>query len=274
MSLPRFSAAVAALTVAAVPALAQNDCAAGKTLDEGTLTVATGNPAYYPWVIDDVPEKGEGFEAAMAYALADRMGFSPDAVTWVRTSFDEAIQPGEKSFDINLQQYSITEDRDKVVDFSTPYYTAPMAVVVPQAAVDAGLGADLSALKDLKWGIVASTTALPVVMEMIAPASDPLIYDDNANVVEAMKANQIDAALFDLPTALYVAAVMLEDGAVLGQFAPEQSENPDRFGMLMEEGNALKDCVDAALAEMEADGTLKSIEQTWLQEATGVPLIQ
>lgn len=267
------SALIAVLALAGLPALAQS-CATGKTISDGTLTIATGNPAYYPWVIDDAPDSGEGFEAAMAYALAERMGFARDAVTWVRTSFDEAIQPGEKNFDINLQQYSITEDRDKVVDFSAPYYTAPMAVVVPQAAVDAGLSPDLAALGQLKWGIVATTTALPVVMQMIEPESDPLVYDDNANVVEAMKADQIDAALFDLPTALYVAAVMLEDGAVLGQFAPDQSENPDRFGMLMEEGNPLKECVDAALAEMDADGTLKSIEQTWLQEATGVPLIR
>ncbi|XDA97300.1 ABC transporter substrate-binding protein [Sulfitobacter sp. LCG007] len=274
MPKPRISVTLALLALAAAPALAQNECAAGKTLTEGTLTFATGNPAYYPWVIEDAPESGEGFEAAVAYALAERMGYGRDAVTWVRTSFDEAIQPGAKNFDLNMQQYSITPDRDKVVDFSAPYYVAPMAVVVPQAAIDGGLKADLAALRDLKWGIVASTTAMPVIMETVAPVSDPLIYDDNANVVEAMKADQIDAALFDLPTALYVAGVMLDDGAVLGQFAPEQSENPDRFGILMEDGSPLKECVDAALSGMREDGTLKSIEKEWLEEATGVPLIR
>ncbi len=246
-------------------------CHEGKTISAGKLTIATGNPAYYPWVLDDAPESGQGFEAAVAYALAGKMGFMQGDVIWTRTSFDQAIQPGAKDFDLNMQQFSITEQRDKVVDFSLPYYTAPMAVLVRGAD---GLTADMATLKRLKWGVVATTTALPVVMEKIAPESPPLIYDDNVNVVEAMKAGQIDAALFDLPTALYLGAVVLEGGQVLGQFTADETKNPDHFGALMTEGNPLKECVDAALTEMKADGSLSAIEAQWLQEATGVPLIQ
>lgn len=252
-------------------AVAAQSCSDGKTLTDGKLTIATGNPAYYPWVIDDAPESGKGFEAAVAYALAGEMGFAAEDVVWTRTSFDQAIQPGEKDFDLNMQQFSITEDRDKVVDFSQPYYTAPMAVLVRGGG---DLGTDLETLKGLKWGVVASTTALPVVMETIEPSASPLVYDDNANVVEAMKAGQVDAALFDLPTALYLSAVVLEGGQVLGQFAPDETANPDHFGALMTEGNPLKECVDAALAAMKEDGTLATIEAEWLQEATGVPLIE
>ena len=255
-------------------ALAGGHCAAGKTLTEGTLTIATGNPAYYPWVLNDAPEAGEGFEAAVAYALAEEMGFAADAVTWVRTSFDEAIQPGAKNFDINMQQYSITEERDKVVDFSAPYYTAPQAVLTTQAIVDAGATATMDSLKGLKWGVVASTTALPVVMEQIQPDQSPLVYDDNTNVTAATQAGQIDAALFDLPTALYLSAVVVEGGAILGQFDPSAAEQPDQFGALMPEGSPLKDCVDAALAALTDSGKLAEIEAQWLQEATGVPLIQ
>ena len=255
-------------------ALAGGHCAAGKTLTEGTLTIATGNPAYYPWVLNDAPEAGEGFEAAVAYALAEEMGFAADAVTWVRTSFDEAIQPGAKNFDINMQQYSITEERDKVVDFSAPYYTAPQAVLTTQAIVDAGATATMDSLKGLKWGVVASTTALPVVMEQIQPDQSPLVYDDNTNVTAAIQAGQIDAALFDLPTALYLSAVVVEGGAILGQFDPSAAEQPDQFGALMPEGSPLKDCVDAALAALTDSGKLAEIEAQWLQEATGVPLIQ
>ena len=138
----------------AAPSLAMDNCAAGKTLAEGKLTIATGNPAYYPWVHDDAPESGKGFEAAVAYAVAARMGFDKDDVIWVRTSFDEAIQPGAKNFDFNMQQYSITEEREKVVDFSAPYYSAAAAVLVRQGAVDGGLKPDLSALKSLNWGVV------------------------------------------------------------------------------------------------------------------------
>ncbi|MEL6467856.1 MAG: ABC transporter substrate-binding protein [Pseudomonadota bacterium] len=264
----------ALLSVVATGAMAAGHCAAGKTLTDGTLTIATGNPAYYPWVLNDAPEAGEGFEAAVAYALAEEMGFSADQVTWVRTSFDEAIQPGAKNFDLNMQQYSITEERDKVVDFSAPYYTAPQAVMTTQPVVEGGAEPTLESLKELKWGVVASTTALPVVMEQIQPSASPLVYDDNANITAAMQAGQIDAALFDLPTALFTAAVLMENGVVLGQFDPAAAENPDQFGMLMPEGSALKACVDEALAAMTDSGKLAEIEAQWLQEATGVPLIK
>ncbi|MEM6386920.1 MAG: ABC transporter substrate-binding protein [Pseudomonadota bacterium] len=255
-------------------AAAQNDCAAGLTLTDGALTVATGNPAYFPWVLDDAPESGQGFEAAVAYAVAGAMGFAEDQVVWVRSSFDEAIQPGAKNFDFNLQQYSITPERDEIVDFSAPYYSAAMAVLTRAPVVENGAEAKLESLSGLVWGADANTTAVPMLAEVIAPEKDPLLYGDNADVVEAMKANQIDAALFDLPTALYLSAVVLEDGVVLGQFPAERSQSPDEFGLLFEEGNPLKACVDTALEALRADGTLAAIEAQWLSETTGVPVIE
>lgn len=274
MTIKTILSAGAVLVASAAMALAAGNCADGKTMTTGKLTVATGNPAYFPWVLDDKPESGQGFEAAVAYAVADRMGFGKDAVVWTRSGFDESIQPGAKNFDVNLQQFSITEERAKVVDFSDSYYSAAMAVLVRKPTVDAGATATLASLKKLKWGAVASTTALPVVTEVIAPDQSPLLYDDNANVTAAMKAGQIDAAIFDLPTALYLAAVVLDDGVVLGQFPADRSENPDRFGMLMAKGSPLKACVDEALAALKADGTLAGIEAEWMQQTTGVPVIQ
>ncbi|MFT6301103.1 MAG: polar amino acid transport system substrate-binding protein [Granulosicoccus sp.] len=250
------------------------DCAVGKTLKDGVLTIATGNPAYFPWVMDNNPASGNGFEAAVAYEVADRMGFAQDKVEWTSASFDQSIQPGAKNFDFNVQQFSITEARDKVVDFSLPYYSAAMAVLVRKSSVDMGAEATVESLRTLLWGIDANTTALKMLQENIQPDNDPLLYDDNVNVTEAMKANQIDAALFDLPTALYLGAVVLDDGVVLGQFPAERSETPDQFGLLMEQNSALKVCVDEALLAMTTDGTLASIEAEWLQETTGVPLIK
>ncbi|MEO1641439.1 MAG: ABC transporter substrate-binding protein [Pseudomonadota bacterium] len=271
--MPRLLSLVAvSLSLTATTALAGGHCAAGKTLTDGKLTIATGNPAYYPWVLNDAPESGEGFEAAVAYAVAAEMGFAAEDVVWVRTSFDEAIQPGAKNFDMNMQQYSITAARDEMVDFSAPYYTAPMAVLVSPGATETP--ATLDALKELKWGAVGSTTAVPKLADVIQPSSDPLLYGDNADVNAAMSANQIDAALFDLPTALFLSAVMIEGSKVIGQFAPDASDNPDQFGMLMEEGSALKECVDAALAALTESGELAAIEATWLQDTTGVPLIE
>ncbi|WP_108816366.1 ABC transporter substrate-binding protein [Loktanella sp. Alg231-35] len=266
------SASAVALALMSTAAFAGGHCAAGKTLTDGKFTIATGNPAYYPWVMDDAPESGQGFEAAVAYAVAAEMGFAAEDVVWVRSSFDEAIQPGAKNFDVNMQQYSITPERDEIVDFSAPYYTAPMAVLVSPGAIDTE--ATLDALRELQWGAVGSTTAVPKLASVIQPSNDPLLYGDNADVNAAMSANQIDAALFDLPTALFLSAVMIEGSKVIGQFAPDASDNPDQFGMLLEDGNPLKTCVDEALAALTESGDLAAIEAEWLQDTTGVPLIK
>jgi polar amino acid transport system substrate-binding protein len=262
----------AVLALVSTSAMAAGECASEITLEDGKLTIATGNPAYYPWVLNDAPESGEGFEAAVAYAVAEEMGFAAEDVVWVRSSFDEAIQPGAKNFDFNMQQYSITPERDQVVDFSEPYYTAPMAVLVSPGATDTA--PSLDALRGLKWGAVGSTTAVPKLESVIQPDSDILLYGDNADVNAAMSANQIDAALFDLPTALFLSAVMIEGSKVIGQFSPDESDNPDQFGMLMEEGSPLKACVDDALMALKDSGRLAEIEAEWLQDTTGVPLIK
>ncbi|MCY4007209.1 MAG: transporter substrate-binding domain-containing protein [Rhodobacteraceae bacterium] len=249
---------------------ADGHCAAGKTLTAEKLTIATGNPAYFPWVLNDAPESGQGYEAAVAYAVAREMGFATDDVIWVRTSFDEAIQPGTKNFDFNIQQYSITSERDEFVDFSKPYFASPMAVLV---APGIDVAPTLEELRELKWGAVGTTTAIPKLSEVIKPSSAPLLYGDNADINAAMMANQIDAALFDLPTALFLSAVMIEGSTVIGQFPADRGENPDLFGLLMEEDSALKECVDEALEKLTVSGELAAIEAEWLQQTTGVPLI-
>jgi polar amino acid transport system substrate-binding protein len=274
MRLLATTAATLCLTATGVLAHGETDCAVGKTLEEGVLTIATGNPAFYPWVLNDDPESGEGFEAAVAYAIAEEMGFAPDEVVWVRTSFDEAIQPGPKNFDFNMQQYSITPEREEMVDFSLPYYTSAMAVLTTEGVIEGGAEASIESLRGLTWGAVGTTTALPMLTEIVGPESDPLLYNDNVDVTAAMQAGQIDAALFDLPTALYLSAVVVEGGTILGQFPADRSENPDQFGLLMEDGNPLKECVDHAIEHLVESGRLAAIEAEWLQAATGVPVIE
>jgi len=268
----------AALVIGAVSsfasgALAQNSCAAGKTLKEGTLTIATGEPAYFPWVIDNRPEDGKGFEAAVALEIASRMGFPPDKVTWVRTTFDQAIQPGPKDFDFNLQQYSITDERAKVIDFSSAYYTPAQAVLTSKPTVEAGAKPTVESLKSLRWGAVEGTTQPQLLKTLVDPAQKLMFYTDVADSVEALKARQIDAVLMDLPSALYTAAVVLPDGVVLGQFEGS-TIGSQGIGLVFEKGNGLRDCANEALAAMEADGKLKAIEAEWLQTATGAPLIK
>ena len=249
-----------------------NDCTAGKTLTDGTLTIATGNPAYEPWVVGDAPESGEGFEAAVAYAVAGALGYADANVAWVRTGFDEAIQPGAKNFDFNLQQYSITDERKQTVSFSEPYYTSNQAVVgfADSPAVGAESVADL---RGLKFGAQSGTTSLAFITDVIKPDAEPFVYDDNAAAKAALEAKQIDAIVVDLPTAFYIAAVEIEGGTVIGQFPASEGAEADRFGMVFDLDNPLVECVDAALASLREDGTLAAIEQEWLADKTNAPVI-
>ena len=249
------------------------ECAAGKTLEEGVLTIGTGDPAYSPWVLNDKPESKEGFEAAVAYAVATELGFDDASVKWVRTTFDEAIQPGTKNFDFNLQQYSITEERKQTVTFSDGYYTTNQAIVGLNDSAAKG-AATLADIKKLKLGAQAGTTSLTYITDVIQPDTEPYVYDDNAGAKAALEAKQIDAAVFDLPTALYVSAVEIEGSAVLGQFPAEDGAVADEFGLVFDKDNALAICVNTALATLKDNGTLASITAQWLSTSTNIPVIK
>jgi len=249
-----------------------NECTTGKTLAEGTLTIGTGNPAFSPWVENDAPESGEGFEAAVAYAVAAAMGFDNANVAWVRTSFDEAVQPGAKNFDFNLQQYSITEERKQTVSFSDPYYSTNQAIV--GYADSPAVGATtVEALKELKFGVQSGTTSLQFLVDNIAPTTEPYVYDDNAAAKAALEAKQIDAIVVDLPTALYISAVEIEGSTVIGQFPASDGMAPDQFGLVFDLDNPLVDCVNAALQSIKDSGELATIEQTWLSDNISAPVI-
>jgi polar amino acid transport system substrate-binding protein len=249
-----------------------NECTAGKTLAESTLTIGTGAPAYSPWVENDAPESGEGFEAAVAYAVAEQMGFAKENVTWVRTTFDEAIQPGAKNFDFNLQQYSITDERKETVSFSDSYYTTNQAMVGYADSPVASM-TTLEELASVKFGVQSGTTSLDFVTNVIAPTTEPYVYDDNAAAKAALEAKQIDAIVVDLPTALYISAVEIEGTKVIGQFPAEAGGTTDEFGMVFDLDNPLVDCVNTALAQIRQVGTLDAIEQQWLSDNITAPVI-
>lgn len=245
------------------------DCDNPPTISEGVLTIATGEPAFPPYVIDDDPTNQQGFEAAVAYAVAEELGFSDDQVTWVRTGFDEVIAPGPKNFDFNLQQYTITEERAEVVDFSAPYYTAAQAVFgyEDSAAADA---ASIEDLKSLRIGVARGTTSLTYVEDVIDPDEDIFVYDDNADAKAALDAGQIDAIVSDLPTALYITAVEIEGTKVFGQI---EGSGTDQFGLLLAKDNPLTECVNQAIAALEESGELDAITQEWMSDWTEAPVI-
>ena len=175
---------------------AEESCATGKTITDGVLTIATGEPAFPPYVVDNEPENKQGFESAVAWAVAAEMGFDDGSVEWVRTTFDEAIQPGAKSFDFNLQQYSITPERQETITFSDPYYTSNQAIVGLEGSAAEG-ATSLEDLKDVKFGVQAGTTSLQFVADVIQPNEEAFVYDDNVGAKAALEANQIDAIVVD-----------------------------------------------------------------------------
>ena len=240
-----------------------------QTVTEGKLTIATGEPAYYPWVIDDKPESGEGFEGAVAYAVATQLGFDAADVTWVRTTFDSAVTPGEKNFDFNLQQFSITEERKAAVDFSSPYYTAPQAIVSFKGSKIEG-ATTLEALKSAKLGAAVGTTSLDAIETQIG--ATPQVFNDNAAGVSALINKQIDGLVVDLPTAFYLSGVEVPNGLIVGQL-PSTGAG-DSFGLLMTKGSPITGCVSAAVDAITADGTLAAIEDQWLASGAGAPVLK
>ena len=242
-----------------------------ETLTAGKLTIGTGLPAYYPWVLDDTPESGEGFESAVAYAVAAELGFAPEDVVWVRTTFEEAIQPGPKSFDFNLQQYSITEERKASVDFSSPYYYTAQTVITVAGSAAEGV-TDLADLKDLLIGAQTGTTSLKAIEEIIQPNGGAQVFNSNDDAKAALANGQVDAIVVDLPTAFYLTAVELDGGIILGQL--DGAEAGDSFGLVLDKDSPLTEAVTAAVDALRESGRLDEIEQEWLADYVGAPVLK
>jgi polar amino acid transport system substrate-binding protein len=241
------------------------------TVTEGKLTIATSEPAYEPWVVGDDPSTGEGFESAVGYAVAEQLGFAAEDVVWVRGTFEQFIAPGAKDFDFAINQVSITDERKEAVDFSSAYYTTAQAVVTVAGSAAEGV-TSVADLKDLKIGAMVGTTSLTLAEEIIAPTSDIQVFNDNEGVKQALAAGLIDAFVADLPTALYITAVELEEGVVVGQLP--DSAGGDQFGLVLDLGSALTEPVTAAVEALREDGTLADLEAQWLTDVAGAPVLE
>jgi polar amino acid transport system substrate-binding protein len=242
-----------------------------ETLEPDTLTIATDQPAYEPWVVGDAPESGEGFEAAVAYAVAEQLGYTEDQVTWTRVPFNAAIQPGPRPFDFDINQFSITEERKQAVDFSSPYYTVSQAVITTAGSAADG-ATSIADLKDLNIGAQVATTSLDALQEVIAPNSDPVVFNTNDDAKLALQNGQVDAIVTDLPTAFFITAAELDDGVIVGQLETGD-ESGDQFGLLLEKDSPLTDCVSQAVDALREDGTLDDLEQEWLADVADAPVL-
>ena len=244
----------------------------------GKLTIGTDNPAFPPWFGGDEkapwkisdPRSGEGFESAVAYAVADELGFQRSEVEWIVVPFNNSFKPGPKSFDFDINQISYSDQRANAVDFSDSYYDVNQAVVALNASKIAN-AKSIADLKDAKLGATVGTTSYQYIVDNVKPSQQPGVYDTNNDAISALKAKQIDGLVVDLPTAFFITAAQVENSKIVGQF-PAVGEQ-ERFGMVFEKGSSLDDCVNEALATMKDDGTLERIQQEWLSDKASAPVL-
>jgi polar amino acid transport system substrate-binding protein len=242
----------------------------------GQLTIATDNPGFPPWFQDaegapwdptTEPTK-EGYEAAVAYAVAEEMGFTDDEVQWVVVPFNNIFKPGPKDFDFDINQVSYAPKRDEAVDFSDSYYDVEQAVVALKDSELAG-AQSLADLKSAKLGAQVGTTSYDAIVNVIQPDEDPAVFDRNIDAITALKNGQIDGLVVDFPTSLYVTAVQVPKGTVVGRLPAGE----EYFGLVFEDGNPLRDCVNEALAALHANGTIEQLQEEWIN-ASAPPVLE
>jgi polar amino acid transport system substrate-binding protein len=241
-----------------------------KTQTPGTLTIATDKPAFPPYFEDNDPKNGKGFESAVAYAIAQKLGFAKTDVKWVTEPFNSSYAPGPKKFDFDVNQISITPARSKRVDFSTPYFTAPQALVALKTS-NAAKAASLADLKNAKLGVQIGTTSLDAVQQVVDPSSQPKVFNDSNDVVTALKQKQVDAVVVDLPTAFFLTAAQVQSAKIVGQFS---APGGDKWGALLQKGSPLTQCVSTAIADLREGGRLQALEQRWMGAAAGAPVLK
>lgn len=255
-------------TTASSAATETCDPASLKTLTAGKLTIGTDTPAYAPWFSDNKPDNGKGFESAVAYALAERLGYQKSDVVWTSVTFNNAIAPGPKTFDIDINQFSITDERKQAVDFSSPYYLVRQTVITTKGSKIAG-AKSLADLKSAKLGGQVGTTSYTAITDLIKPDTQPSVFNNNDDAKKALENGTVDGIVVDLPTAFYMTAAELENGVIVGQLA--QVGVPEQFGLVLDKGSPLTGCVSRTVDQLRQDGTLAVLEKTWLADTAGAP---
>ena len=239
------------------------------TLTEGVLTIGTDSPAYPPWFIDNDPSNGQGFESAVAYAVAEELGFSEDQVEWITVTFNNAIAPGPKDFDFDINQFSITEERRNAVDFSSPYYDVRQAVITVETSPIAG-ATTLAELADARLGAQVGTTSYQAITDLIQPNVEPSVFNTNDDARQALENGTIDGLVVDLPTAFYMTSAELTNGIIVGQLPPLDGQQ-EQFGLVLDLNSPLTDCVSQAVDALRENGTLAELEERWLGQTAGAP---
>ena len=288
MAVAMFAAACGGSTASVSPSASADTSCAPESLalkTAGVLTLSTDNPAYSPWFqggnegsevwigdYNNDPVKGQGYEGAVAYAIAEQLGFTADKVTWIVTAFDQAFAPGEKSFDLLLNQVSIKPERAEAVDFSNGYYDVAQGVVTVEGSSIAG-ATSIADLKGAKLGTQIGTTSYDAIINIIKPDQEPAVFNTMDEAVAALDAGQIDGIVADVPTTFYMRDAQLSGGVIIGQLAGTDA-GAEQFGVVLQKGSPLTTCVNTAIDALKADGTLDALLLEWIGGSGSAPIIE
>ena len=231
---------------------------------EGVLTVATDKPAYPPW-FEGNPENYSGYEGEVASEVAERMDLP---IEWVVEPFNKSYAPGSKDYDFDINQITITPERERAVDFSDGYFDNAQGVLTLKDSPVAN-AQSISELKDARLGAQVGTTGLEFINETIQPNEEPKVYESTNDAKSALESGQIDAMVTDLVTTVYLRDFEIDNSVVVGQYPRNE-----QFGMLFEQGNPLVGCVNQVLGKMKKDGTLQKLEEEYLQQYLSVPTLK
>jgi polar amino acid transport system substrate-binding protein len=236
---------------------------------KGQLTVATDSPAYPPWFVNNKPSNGQGYESAVAYAIASNLGFTDAQVKWVTEPFDSSYAPGPKKFDFDVNEISYSPQRAQAVTFSDSYFDVQQAIVALKSSPIVTRHSP-SDLQGYVFGDQIGTTSLTFINSQIKPAKTPKVFNTLNDVKQALATKQIAALVADTPTAQFISSSEIPGSVLVGQF-PATGEH---FGLLLAKGNPLVTCVNQAIASLKSDGTLDSLRKKYLQDFLAVPTIQ
>jgi polar amino acid transport system substrate-binding protein len=256
------------------------------TKTAGTLTIGTDNPAFppyfeareggntEPWDPEwGDPTTGEGFESAVAYAIAEQLGFAEADVAWIVVPFNNSFAPGDKEFDFFVNQVTFNEDRAQNADLSDGYYFGNQTVVTLEASEFAG-ATTISALKGATLGAQIGTTSLATIEDVIQTDAEAAVFNTTDDAIEAMTNGQIDGIVVDLPTASFITNVQIEGGKMVGQIGEAAGAQPEHFSLVLELDSPLTDCVNGAITALTEDGTLDTLTEEWLPFDAEVPELQ
>jgi polar amino acid transport system substrate-binding protein len=243
-----------------------------RTLTAGRLTLGTDEPAYPPWFVDDKPDNGQGFEGAVAYAVATKLGYAKADVVWTRVTFNAAIAPGPKPFDFAINEFSVSAERQQAVDFSSPYYDITQAVIALKTSKIAG-AKSVADLKGAKLGAQVGTTSFRAITDVVKPTTEPAVFNNNDDAKKKLSDGAIDGLVLDLPTAFFVTSAEIDNSVIIGQL-PQPSGQPEQLALALDKGSALTGCVNQAVDALRADGTLAALQTQWLTKVAGAPVLR